>query len=194
MLHVRYATQWPFPLSSLFSPGCRLSACLQLFALPLVDGVSAVADYALHQCEHMYFSVCVCVSVCECFYAMLIYFNSYLMSNVKAHGKREQKRKHWKLLPTSVRWPPAALPTIRNVHALRFCGTYETTTTVATWIIPSKWLKPTFQPVNNSLTASLRSGGLVCLISLHIVHIICDLVDLLFNLVRCMHALCYKYL
>lgn len=79
--------------SSLPPPACRLSACLQLFALPLVDGVSAVADYALHQCGHMYVSVCVCLTVCECFYAMLIYFSSYLMSNVKAHGKREQKKK-----------------------------------------------------------------------------------------------------
>lgn len=93
MLHVRYATQWPLPLSSLPPPACRLSACLQLFALPLVDGVSAVADYALHQCERVYVSVCVCLTVCECFDAMLIYFNSYLMSNVKAHGKREQKKK-----------------------------------------------------------------------------------------------------
>lgn len=80
------------PLPSLLQPA-RLSACLQLFALPLVDGVSAVADYALHQCERVYVSVCVCLTVCECFYAMLIYFNSYLMSNVKAHGKREQKKK-----------------------------------------------------------------------------------------------------
>lgn len=155
------------------SPPSSLSACLQLFALPLVDGVSAVADYGLHQCERVYVfvivSVCVWMWLCECFYAMLIYFNSYLMSNVKAHGKQEQKRKHWKLLPTSVRWPPRALPAIRNVDALWFCGTFETTT-VATWIIPASDWKPTFQPVYNSLTASLRFGGLVCLISLQIVY------------------------
>lgn len=93
MLHVRYATQWPLPPLPSSLQAARLSACLQLFALPLVDGVSAVADYALHQCERVYVSVCVCLTVCECFYAMLIYFNSYLMSNVKAHGKREQKKK-----------------------------------------------------------------------------------------------------
>lgn len=91
----------PMAFTPLFPPSSSLpvclSACLQLFALPLVDGVSAVADYALHQCERVYVSVsvhvCVCLAVCECFYAMLIYFNSYLMSNVKAHGKREQKKK-----------------------------------------------------------------------------------------------------
>lgn len=114
----------PNGLSPLSPPW--LSACLQLFALPLVDGVSAVADYALHQCERMFVSVtvCACVCVCECFYAMLIYFNSYLMSNVKAHARPRAKKKALKTVAYICAMASArALPTIRNVHAFRFCGT-----------------------------------------------------------------------
>lgn len=186
MLHVRYATQWPLSPLPTSLPVC-LPACsslpyplLMVFLLSLITACISV-------------SACICVCVDATVWVLLCHADLFQqLFNVKCESTWQAGAKKKALKTVAyicAMASPLALPTIRNVDALWFCGTFETTT-VATWIIPASDWKPTFQPVNNSLTASLRFGGLVCLISLHIVHISCDLFDLLFNLVH----LCVRFI
>lgn len=187
MLHVRYATQCPLPpLSSLavcLPAALCLTPCWWCFCCRWLRPASVWAHVFLFDC------VCMCVWVLLC-HADLFQqlFNVKCESTCQAGAKKKAlKTVAYICAMASAR----ALPTIRNVHVIRFCGTYIGNNNCGHMNHSSKWLKPTFQPINNSLTASLRSGGLVCLISLHIVHISCDLIDLLFDFV---HALYYKYL